>query len=246
MVLAADAVISIGGGVGTDSILELAWIAEKVMIPIPSSGGASAECWDRYGSHLNRRLRVRDDELNAVSSDASTVDDITRACLTILERHLRPRCFVAMAFGDKHPVPSAWEMYEAVLADRGFNPTRMDKQAVLGSVIQAIWTGIRQADVVIADISGWNANVFYELGIAHALTKPVIITVHSAEVGIPDGVPFDIADQRIVPYSSAGDLAGRIDGELKLVRNRLGVVDTTTSQSGRASPSGGSPIVLKP
>jgi nucleoside 2-deoxyribosyltransferase len=49
---------------------------------------------------------------------------------------------------------------------------RGDDRVLTKPILEKIVDFIRQADVVIADCSGRNPNVFYELGIAHALEKP--------------------------------------------------------------------------
>lgn len=69
-----------------------------------------------------------------------------------------------------------------------------------GLITSQIWNEIRRAEVVIADISGENPNVFYELGLAHALGKEVILL--SQKVSKP---PFDIASARLLHYRT-GDL----------------------------------------
>lgn len=64
------------------------------------------------------------------------------------------------------------------------------------SIIRDIVEGIDQADVVIADLTGLNANVFYELGLAHAMNKKVIcITQDLGEI------PFDLKSYRTIEYS---------------------------------------------
>lgn len=64
------------------------------------------------------------------------------------------------------------------------------------SIIRDIVEGINQADVVIADLTGLNANVFYELGLAHAMNKKVIcITQDIGEL------PFDLKSYRTIEYS---------------------------------------------
>lgn len=63
-------------------------------------------------------------------------------------------------------------------------------------IIRDIVEGINQADVVIADLTGMNANVFYELGLAHAMNKKVVCITQ--DVG---ELPFDIKSYRTVEYS---------------------------------------------
>ncbi|MCC8130538.1 MAG: hypothetical protein LUC38_03100 [Oscillospiraceae bacterium] len=64
------------------------------------------------------------------------------------------------------------------------------------SIIKDIVWGIYKADVIIADLTGLNANVFYELGLAHAMNKKVIIITQNLEE-----LPFDIRSYRANEYS---------------------------------------------
>jgi len=54
---------------------------------------------------------------------------------------------------------------------------------------------IEKAKLLLAGLSGKNANVFYELGLAHAARKPVVFT--SAQV---EDVPFDLRHLRVIIY----------------------------------------------
>ena len=64
------------------------------------------------------------------------------------------------------------------------------------NILRDIVEGISQADIIIADLTGLNPNVFYELGLAHAMNKKVIII--SQDLG---ELPFDIKSYRTVEYS---------------------------------------------
>ncbi|MCD8003215.1 MAG: nucleoside 2-deoxyribosyltransferase [Clostridia bacterium] len=64
------------------------------------------------------------------------------------------------------------------------------------SIIKDIVQGIHKADVIIADLTNLNANVFYELGLAHAMNKKVIIITQCLEE-----LPFDIRSYRANEYS---------------------------------------------
>lgn len=62
-------------------------------------------------------------------------------------------------------------------------------------VMEDIWADIHAARVIIADCSGRNANVFYEIGIAHTAGKPVILITQSK-----DDIPFDVKHRRYIDY----------------------------------------------
>ena len=68
---------------------------------------------------------------------------------------------------------------------------------VFGSnvIMDDIAKSIRRARLIIADLTGRNANVFYEVGIAHALNKQVLLMTQSI-----DDVPFDLRHRRALVY----------------------------------------------
>jgi hypothetical protein len=61
--------------------------------------------------------------------------------------------------------------------------------------MQSVWESISKASIIIADLTNRNPNVFYELGIAHTLGKPVIMITQSMEF-----VPFDLRHLRCILY----------------------------------------------
>jgi hypothetical protein len=64
---------------------------------------------------------------------------------------------------------------------------RIDEQIFQENILQRMYNQVARADLVIADLSGRNANVFYEAGYAHACRKQVIFLAHDAAE-----VPFDV------------------------------------------------------
>ena len=79
------------------------------------------------------------------------------------------------------------------------------------SIVEDIWEQICRARFLIADLTGKNPNVFYEVGLGHALGKSVILITQS-----PDDAPFDIHHLRTVGYST--DEAGLRALETELLR----------------------------
>ena len=74
-------------------------------------------------------------------------------------------------------------------------PIRGDELFHTGSVVEQIWDQIKKAKLLVADLSGRNPNVFYELGLAHAAIKPVIFTANNI-----DDIPFDLRHLRVIVY----------------------------------------------
>ena len=74
---------------------------------------------------------------------------------------------------------------------------RGDDRVLTKPILEKIADFIRQADVVIADCSGRNPNVFYELGLAHALEKPVVLLTNDAV----EEAPTDIRAFEFISYA---------------------------------------------
>lgn len=104
-------------------------------------------------------------------------------------------CFVMMAFaspyGDYYK-----KIYEPAIAKAGLNPVRADADIFgTGKIMDQIWSGINAAKVLVAELTKRNTNVFYELGLAHALQKPVVLISSNEE-----DVPFDLQHIRVIYY----------------------------------------------
>ena len=103
-------------------------------------------------------------------------------------------CFVIMPFG-------GWldNYYEAIycpaIKAAGLEPHRADDLYRPSTITNDIWEYTRRAKLLPADLSGRNPNVFYELGLAHALAKPAILIAESIEE-----IPFDLRALRILVY----------------------------------------------
>ncbi|AVB75916.1 hypothetical protein [Methanococcus maripaludis] len=77
-------------------------------------------------------------------------------------------------------------------------------------IIEDIWKCINEARIIIADLTHRNPNVFYELGLAHALGKEVItITQNIADI------PFDVRHMRIIEYSYTPRGVEKLQNDLK-------------------------------
>ncbi|HKC82290.1 MAG TPA: nucleotide-binding protein [Gemmatimonadaceae bacterium] len=77
----------------------------------------------------------------------------------------------------------------------GYELLRADQINVPGPITGQIVRLLLEADLVVADISGLNPNVMYELGIRHAARRPVIQLVTKGE-----SIPFDIANIRTIVF----------------------------------------------
>ncbi|MBI1792039.1 MAG: hypothetical protein HYR60_31315 [Acidobacteria bacterium] len=123
----------------------------------------------------------------------------------------RPRAFVAMEFTE--PFDTFYrEVIQQQAESAGFDVVRIDEKAGPGVIFQDIQREIQQAEIVIAEITPANPNVFYELGYAHALGKPTILLARRGSQ-----LPFDIRSYRVVFYSDT--IGGKPEVERSLRRH---------------------------
>lgn len=87
----------------------------------------------------------------------------------------------------------------APLEERGLRLARSDEDPTPGTVTEQIVRSIVTSRVVIADLTGRNPNVYYELGIAHSFGKPLIILVDR-----PSSLAFDLQGERAIAIDDDG------------------------------------------
>lgn len=105
-----------------------------------------------------------------------------------------------------------WETYESiknVCNSISLDCKRGDEKHIEGDILPHILKSIIEARIVIVNINGRNPNVFYELGIAHALGKKTIIISKYGEE-----LPFDVKAKRIILYKDLNGLKDELKNSL--------------------------------
>jgi hypothetical protein len=112
-------------------------------------------------------------------------------------------CFVMQPFAA--PLGTYYEkIYKPAIEKAGLTPIRADADMFgTGKIMDQVWSGINAAKVLVAELTSRNPNVFYELGLAHALKKPVVL-ISSNE----DDVPFDLHHIRVIYYDMSDPFWG--------------------------------------
>lgn len=95
------------------------------------------------------------------------------------------------------------------LVTAGYEVRRADSVLDQQNVLRDILTGIDTADLIVADLTGLNPNVFYELGIAHGLGIPTVMLTQNI-----DDIPFDLRAYRVKEYSDRFDKAETLKASL--------------------------------
>jgi hypothetical protein len=78
------------------------------------------------------------------------------------------------------------------------------------AIIGDIWSGIYHARFIIADCTGKNSNVFYEIGIAHTLGKPTILISQTKK-----DIPFDLQHLRYIIYENTPEGMKKLEEKVK-------------------------------
>jgi hypothetical protein len=107
--------------------------------------------------------RVGEEQIRKLSKGLSVAADDT--------------CFVVMPFAS--PVGGYYDsIYKLAIEKAKLKADRADADIYgTGKIIDQIWKGITSARVLVAELTNRNANVLYELGLAHALHKPVVLVL---------------------------------------------------------------------
>lgn len=172
---------------------------------LPTILGGNDENFNRIAVYVNMEEYLRENQIglynliyDAPKSGARTTDVGSSTTMASNENMSEGEhvCFVIMPF--REPINSYYKsIIVPAIIEAGLKPLRADEITEPGAIVQQIWTGIRAAKVCVADLTGQNSNVMYELGLAHALHKPVVSLVQSM-----DDVPFDLKHLRQVVYGT--------------------------------------------
>ncbi|HEY4931393.1 MAG TPA: hypothetical protein VII23_07460 [Terriglobales bacterium] len=121
----------------------------------------------------------------------------------------KPRVFVAMPFA-----PEMEDVFyygiQTPVRQLGYICERVDQEAFIGDILDQVKSRIENAEVVIADLTGANPNVYLEIGYAWGKARPTVLVIKKS-----DELRFDVQGQRCLQYQSIKDLETRLTNELK-------------------------------
>lgn len=106
-----------------------------------------------------------------------------------------PSVFVIMPFSEPWSNTIYSQLIKPGVEDAGLKCIRGDTVIRIGDLTQNIWGALLGAGIVVAEVSALNANVFYEVGLTHALGKDVILLKQ-----IGSKIPADIGGAHYHEY----------------------------------------------
>ena len=131
------------------------------------------------------------------------------------------RCFIVCPIGAKGSAERKRSdaikrhVIDKAIVPMGYKTVRADEVDQSGSITTQIVSNLIEADLVIADLTDQNPNVFYELAIRHAFKKPYIQIIEDGQ-----DIPFDVKSYRTVfidhhDLDSAEDARASIENMVK-------------------------------
>lgn len=140
------------------------------------------------------------------------------------------KCFIISPIGnesseERRKLTELTAIIKPLLEKIGFALVLPHTLATPGAITKQIINNILQDELVIANLTGLNANVMYEVAIRHASGKPIVYIAEKETV-----LPFDIATERTLFYNH--DVAGML-----LLRDQLGqFINEALSSDGLCNP----------
>ncbi|TQR88357.1 hypothetical protein D8S82_02290 [Mycobacterium hodleri] len=140
-------------------------------------------------------------------------------------------CFLASPIGlDGSPTRNRSDrvmtyVIEEALKPLGYETVRADRINSAGRITSQIVSRIIEADLLVADLTDHNANVFYELAIRHAFNKPYVQIIEAGQ-----DIPFDVRDMRTI-HIDHQDLKSAAEAKAALAAMVLDIEDGNRPES---------------
>lgn len=149
----------------------------------------------------------------------------------------QPTAFVVMQFSQPYNELHS-EVIVPVCNELGIKTVRADEMLGPGLIIQDVITSLIESSIIIAEITPKNPNVFFEVGYAFALKKPMVFIAKRGET-----LPFDISGFRTLFYEDSIAGKARIEHELRSnLRAILAQVGLNPDLSAGAAPAAGTSV----
>lgn len=141
-----------------------------------------------------KRIRLSKPELFETVSEKTFEESSKAVDSSTLFTSSSNFCFVLMPFSEIYD-DIYRELIKPVILDNGLEVIRADEIFSPGSIMEQIRSAIQQSKFCIADVTGKNPNVLYELGIAQTIGKPTVLLVQDI-----NDIPFDLKSNRFIIY----------------------------------------------
>lgn len=184
------------------------------------------DAYDEHRNHLLKPDEMTDDAIPDLSfyfsEFAMKLEDVLETSLTAspffgspLREAPKHDLFMIMPF-ERQLEPVFYTHVRNVTSSLSLTAARADVFLSSEQIMRDIWSGIYYARIIMADCTGRNPNVLYEIGIAHTLGIETLLISQRSE-----DIPFDLGQIRHIIYDYTPDGMADFETQLKTVLERL-------------------------
>lgn len=214
----ADAAIFVAGNEGTFIAANWARIAGIPVLGVSEFGGAGKALYAFERSNLAKKFgrSVTQEEFAILNQDTMDMAKFASDVVNLAERIVIPHSvFPVLPFST--PYADVKDTFQACCREADLELEDIEQEATTARIIPRIIDGIRRAAFIVADISESRPNVYFEIGLAHGLDKPIILT---AKVGTV--LPFDMSDMPVLFWDTQRSLREQLSRRLQTLSAKRG------------------------
>jgi hypothetical protein len=212
----ADATVFVSGHNGTFWAKNWAFYARKPILDVPRFGGAGETIYDQELERLQLDSPAMAQDYEMLNQVARGVADYAKDVVALAERMASPRIvFTIMSF--KKEFRDVYGSCKEVCKEFDFDAERTDESLSLERIVPRIEKGIKESAFVIADVSEASPNVFYEVGYARGLGKPVLMTARRGTARA-----FDVADIPTIDWDDQQELKEGLRRSIAGIKMKFG------------------------
>lgn len=212
----ADAAIFVAGHEGTFIAANWARIAGIPVLGVAEFGGAGKQLYLHERSILAKKFgrSITPEEFAILNQDTMDVAKLAADVVALAERIVVPHTvFPVLPFST--PYADVMDTFETCCRDAKLELQILEEEATTGRIIPRITDGIRRAAFIVADVTENRPNVYFEIGLAQGLGKPVVLT---AKVGTE--LPFDMSDMPVLYWDTQRSLREQLSRRLQALAAR--------------------------
>lgn len=218
----ADVVIAVCGFEGTQTAANWARIAKKPLLPVVKFEGAAKAIYkeERKEYENSGDNNISLDDFEDLAETTVSDDELALSVINLAERiNVSNDAFVIMSFTDDPALTDAYQSFKDVCSqfDPPYDCKRMDEITDNKRITPAMFSSIKNSAFVIVELSMERPNVYYEMGYADALDKPIVATAKEGTI-----IHFDAKDVPIIFWNSQTQLKKDLQQRIQQIASKQG------------------------
>jgi len=216
----ADVVIAVCGFNGTQTAANWARIANKPLLPLVKFEGAAKAIYKeerkKYENIGGNNISL--DDFEDLAETTVSDDELALTVINLAERiNVSKDAFVIMSFTDDPALIDAYQSFKEVCTQFNYDCKRMDEITDNKRITPAMFSSIKNSAFVIVELSMERPNVYYEMGYADALDKPMIALAKEGTT-----IHFDAKDVPIIFWNSQTQLKKDLHARIEQIASKQG------------------------